>query len=51
MVTMPFFRNLTIQIKTFLGYYEKTKNKNKQENKQCSWDLRPTVRLLDVGEN
>ena len=40
-VTMPFFRNLTLQIKTFLGYYDKkTKTKkNKQAKKQCSWEL------------
>ena len=33
MVTMPFFRNLTLQIETFLGYYEK---KKKQKQKKAS---------------
>ena len=35
MVTMPFFRNLTLQIETFLEYYEK-KKKRKQKQKKAS---------------
>mgnify|MGYP000627515005 CR=1 FL=1 len=31
MVTIPFFRNLTLQIKTFLGYYDKKTKKNNQQ--------------------
>ena len=48
MVTIPFFRNFTLQFKTFLGYFEKT---NKPGNKQRSWVLRSAFYLLYEGEN
>ena len=51
---VPFFRNFTPQIKTFPGYYDKRqkqKTKNKQANKQCSWEPRPTVHFSDEREN
>ena len=32
MVTIPFFRNFTLQIKTFLGYYDKKTKTNKETN-------------------
>ena len=48
MVTIPFFRNFTLQFKTFLGYFEKT---NKPRNKQRSWALTPAFYLLYEREN
>jgi len=34
MVTIPFFRNLIFQIKTFLGYYDKKTKKKDQTSKE-----------------
>ena len=57
MVTMPFFRNLIFQIKTFLEYYDK-KTKTKTEKKeQASKETmflgtdRPTVHFLHKRDN
>ena len=58
MVTMPFFRNFTLQIKTFLGYYDKkTKTKTKQKKEQPSKETMflgtdwPTVQFLHKTDN